>query len=63
MEMPKPLTASSGMDVIGHVLDAYTATLQNDFSDGLSLQALKLVFEWLPIAYKDGSNATAREKM
>jgi acetaldehyde dehydrogenase/alcohol dehydrogenase len=61
--MPKALTASTGIDVLGHALDGYTARQQNDFSDGLCLQAMKLVFEWLPKAYQDGSDLVAREKM
>jgi alcohol dehydrogenase class IV len=61
--MPKALTASTGLDVLGHALDGYTARQQTDFSDGLCLQAMKLAFEWLPKAYADGSDLTAREKM
>lgn len=61
--MPPSLTASTGLDVLGHAFDAYTARQQNDFSDGLCLQAMKIAFEWLPVAYKDGNNIGAREKM
>ncbi len=61
--MPKGLTASTGLDVLGHALDGYTARQQNDFSDGLCLQAMKLVFDWLPRACKDGGDLAAREKM
>ena len=61
--LPKSLTASTGMDVLGHAFDGYTAKQQNDFSDGLCLQAIKLAFEWLPKACADGSDMTAREKM
>ena len=61
--MPKALTASTGLDILGHTLDGYTARQQTDFSDGLCLQATKMVFEWLPRAYKDGSDLVAREKM
>ena len=61
--MPKSLTASTGLDALGHALDGYTAMQQKDFSDGLCLQAAKMVFEWLPKAYKDGSDLIAREKM
>jgi alcohol dehydrogenase class IV len=61
--MPKALTASTGLDVLGHALDGYTARQQTDFSDGLCLQAMKLAFEWLPRAYADGNDMTAREKM
>jgi alcohol dehydrogenase class IV len=61
--MPKALTASTGLDVLGHALDGYTARQQTDFTDGLCLQAMKLAFEWLPKAYADGNDLTAREKM
>lgn len=61
--MPKALTASTGLDVLGHALDGYTARQQNDFSDGLCLQAMKLAFDWLSKAYTDGDDLTAREKM
>jgi alcohol dehydrogenase class IV len=61
--MPKALTASTGLDVLGHALDGYTARQQTDFSDGLCLQAMKLAFEWLPKACANGSDLVAREKM
>jgi len=61
--MPKALTASTGLDALGHALDGYTAMQQRDFSDGLCLQAAKMVFEWLPKACEDGSDLVAREKM
>jgi alcohol dehydrogenase class IV len=61
--MPKALTASTGLDVLGHALDGYTARQQNDFSDGLCLQAMKLAFDWLPKACQDGDDLAARERM
>ncbi len=61
--MPKALTASTGLDVLGHALDGYTARQQTDFSDGLCLQTMKLAFEWLPKACADGNDMVAREKM
>ncbi len=61
--MPRALTASTGLDVLGHALDGYTARQQTDFSDGLCLQAMKLAFEWLPKACADGDDLVAREKM
>lgn len=63
MGMPKELTASTGIDVLGHAVEGYTSKQQTDFSDGLCLQAMKMVFEWLPLACRDGSDVTAREKM
>lgn len=61
--MPKALTASTGIDVIGHAVDGYTSRQRTDFSDGLCLQAMKMAFEWLPKACQDGSDLIAREKM
>jgi alcohol dehydrogenase class IV len=61
--MTRHLTASTGLDVLGHALDGYTARQQNDFSDGLCLQAMALAFEWLPKACADGNDMSAREKM
>jgi len=61
--MPKALTACTGMDVLAHALDGYTAQQQTDFSDGLCLQAIQMTFMWLPKAYSDGANLEAREKM
>ena len=61
--MPRALTASTGLDVLGHALDGYTARQQTDFSDGLCLQAMKLAFDWLPKACANGSDLLAREKM
>ena len=61
--LPASLTAGTGMDVLGHALDGYTARQQTDFSDGMCLQAIKMVFDWLPRACKDGSDLIAREKM
>lgn len=61
--MPKELTASTGVDILGHSIEGYTSRQQTDFSDGLCLQAMKMAFEWLPKAYQDGSDLMAREKM
>ncbi len=63
MGMPKELSASTGIDVLGHAVDGYTSRQQTDFSDGLCLQAMKMAFEWLPRAVKDNSDMTAGEKM
>jgi len=63
MEMPKSLTAASGIDALTHALEAYVSMLATDYTDGLALTAIKNIFKYLPIAYKDGSNEEAREKM
>ena len=63
LTMPPEVTANTGMDVISHALEGYVAAGANEFSDGLSIKALQLVFEWLPRAVVDGSDREAREKM
>jgi alcohol dehydrogenase len=63
LTMPPEVTANTGMDVISHALEGYVAAGANEFSDGLSIKALQLVFEWLPRAYSDGSDREARERM
>jgi len=61
--MPRDVTASTGLDVIAHAVDGYTSRQQNDFSDGLCLQAAHMAIEWLPVVCRDGSDFRAREKM
>ncbi|NMA66149.1 MAG: bifunctional acetaldehyde-CoA/alcohol dehydrogenase [Clostridiaceae bacterium] len=64
MNMPKGLTAASGIDALTHALEAYASMLATDYTDGLALKAIKLVFEYLPRAYKKGAlDPVAREKM
>ncbi len=62
-QIPERLTADSGMDVISHAIEAFTGAWHNDFSDGLSIQALRLALRYLPRAYTDGADAEAREHM
>ncbi len=64
MSAPKGLTAASGIDAVTHALEAYAAMLATDYTDGLAIQALKVIFEYLPRAYDNGqTDAKAREKM
>ncbi len=64
MTAPKGLTAASGIDAVTHALEAYAAMLATDYTDGLAIQALKVIFEYLPRAYDNGqTDAVAREKM
>ncbi|MGL5244376.1 MAG: bifunctional acetaldehyde-CoA/alcohol dehydrogenase, partial [Sarcina sp.] len=64
MNMPKGLTAASGVDALVHAIEAYVSVLASDFTNGLSLEAIRLVFKYLPLAYSEGTtNIKAREKM
>ncbi|MEG1755848.1 MAG: bifunctional acetaldehyde-CoA/alcohol dehydrogenase [Clostridia bacterium] len=64
MTAPKGLTSASGIDAVTHALEAYAAMLATDFTDGLALRSLKVIFEYLPRAYDNGPNdPEAREKM
>lgn len=62
-ELPAKVTADAGMDVLAHAVEAYTNSWFNDFTDGLALKSIELVFKYLPAAYQDGSNLEAREHM
>lgn len=64
MNAPKGLTAASGIDAVTHALEAYASVLATDYTDGLALRSLKLIFENLPRAYANGSgDPRARENM
>lgn len=64
MDAPKGLTASSGIDAVTHALEAYASMLATDYTDGLALRSLQMIFTYLPRAYKQGANdPEAREKM
>jgi len=62
--LPAKATAETGMDVLTHAIEAYTSVMASDYTDGLALEAIKLVFAYLPRAVQDGKNDLfAREKM
>ncbi|HCC01671.1 MAG TPA: butanol dehydrogenase [Ruminococcaceae bacterium] len=59
--MPPKLTAYTGMDALTHAIEAYVSTMHSPFTDPLALQAIKMVFEYLPASYK--GDKSAREQM
>ena len=64
MNAPRGLTAASGIDAVTHALEAYASMMATDYTDGLALRALKMIFAYLPRAYDNGPNdPEAREKM
>jgi alcohol dehydrogenase class IV len=62
-QMPPRLTADTGLDALTHAVEGYTSTWHNDFSDGLCLKAIQMIFTYLPRVYADGHDHEAREKM
>ena len=64
MNAPKGLTSASGIDAVTHALEAYASMMATEYTDGLAIEALKNIFEYLPRAYENGANdPEAREKM
>ena len=64
MSAPKGLTSASGIDAVSHNLEAIASIMATDYTDGIALQSLKMIFEYLPRAYDNGPNdPEAREKM
>ncbi|HEY9624007.1 MAG TPA: bifunctional acetaldehyde-CoA/alcohol dehydrogenase [Crinalium sp.] len=64
MNMPKSLTAFGGLDALTHALESYVSVAATEFTSGLALEAIGLLFQYLPRAYKHGANdPEAREKV
>lgn len=64
MSAPKGLTAASGIDAVTHCLEAYASMMATDYTDGLAIRSLQMIFQYLPRAYDNGPNdPVAREKM
>lgn len=64
MTSPKGLTACAGVDVLVHAIEAYVSIMASEYTNGLALEAIRLVFKYLPGAYHEGTtNVKAREKM
>lgn len=64
MNMPKGLTSASGIDALTHAIEAYVSVLASEFTNGQALEAIRLIFKYLPDAYNNGRvDIKAREKM
>jgi acetaldehyde dehydrogenase/alcohol dehydrogenase len=64
MNLPKKLTAYGGIDALTHALEAYVSVFASEFTNGLALEAIRLLLKYLPAAYREGANnPKAREKV
>ena len=61
--LPPHITAATGIDALTHAIEAFVGNWTTDYSDGMALSAVGLIFENLRVAYNDGKNLAAREKM
>ena len=63
MNAPKGLTSASGIDALTHALEAFVSVLASDYTNGLAIKAIELVFKYLPRSYENPNDVEAREKM
>ncbi|MDY0883816.1 iron-containing alcohol dehydrogenase [Dongia soli] len=61
--LPPHITAATGMDALSHNLEAFCAPGYHPLADGIALEGMRLIKEWLPVAVKDGKNLVARAQM
>lgn len=61
--VPPHLTAATGMDTLAHCLEAYCAPGFHPMADGVAVEGMRLIRDWLPVAYRDGANIEARARM
>jgi alcohol dehydrogenase class IV len=61
--LPPKVTAAVGMDALSHNLEAYCAPFFHPMADGIAVEGIRLIKEWLPVAVRDGSNLEARSHM
>lgn len=64
MNMPASLTAAGGVDAITHAMEAFVSSVATDYTNGLALESLRILFKYLPVSYKEGAtNRRAKEKV
>jgi alcohol dehydrogenase class IV len=61
--MPPELTAGTGGDALAHAIDGFMAPKANDLNQAIALKTIQMIFQWLPRAYRDGSDLMPRMKM
>jgi alcohol dehydrogenase class IV len=61
--LPPPITAATGMDALAHCLEAYCVPSYHPIAEGIAVEGVRLIKEWLPVAVRDGKNVTARAHM
>ena len=61
--LPSQVTAATGMDALSHCLEAYCAPFYHPLAEGIAVEGMRLVKEWLPVAVRDGQNLEARSHM
>lgn len=61
--LPAPITAATGMDALTHAVEAYIGQWSTEFTDRMALAAVGMIYQNLPVAFGDGHDLAAREKM
>jgi alcohol dehydrogenase class IV len=61
--LPANVTAATGMDALSHCLEAYSTSYYHPLAEGIAVEGMRLIKEWLPVAVRDGSNIEARSHM
>jgi alcohol dehydrogenase class IV len=61
--LPRTLTAATGMDALAHALEAYCSPFFHPMANGIAVEAMRLIKEWLPVAVSDGQSLEARANM
>ena len=61
--LPKSIVADTGLDVLTHAIEAYVSVLASDYTNGLAIKAIELIFKYLPRSYENANDTVAREKV